>query len=132
MPVLDTVVLFATADSNDKHHERGKKHLGLIDEPQVYLAAFALFEFDITLKSRGVTFEQRMEKHASLLRDFPALNQKVTKFSPSTFYLASRLEEETDLEYFDAGIAAEALQLDGSVVSTDRAFDKVEGLTRTW
>lgn len=132
MPVLDTVVLFATADSNDKHHERAKKHLQLIGEPEVYLGAFALFEFDITLKSRGLTFEQRMEKYALLLRDHPPLDQKVTRLSPSTFYLASRLEEETELEYFDAGIAAEALQLDGSVVSTDKAFDKVEGLTRTW
>ncbi len=132
MPVLDTVVLFATADSNDKHHERAKRHLQLIGEPEVYLGAFALLEFDITLKSRGFTFEQRMEKYASLLRDYPPLDRKVAKFSPSTFYLVSRLEEETALEYFDAGIAAEALQLDGAVVSTDRAFDKVEGLTRTW
>ena len=31
-----------------------------------------------------------------------------------------------------AAIAAEALQLDGSVISTDKAFDKVEGLMRTW
>ena len=62
----------------------------------------------------------------------PLWTEKSAKLSPSTFYLASRLEEETELEYFDAGIAAEALQLDGSVVSTDRAFDKVEGLTRTW
>jgi len=132
LPVLDTVVLFAAADSRDKHHERAKKHLQLIGEPRVYLGAFALFEFDITLKSRGLTFEQRMEKYALLLRDHPTLDRKVTKLSPSTFYLVSRLEEETELEYFDAGIAAEALQLDGSVVSTDRAFDKVEGLTRTW
>ena len=132
MPVLDTVVLFATADSNDKHHERAKKHLQLVGEQEVYLGAFALFEFDITLKSRGFTFEERMEKYALLLRDYPLIDRKVAKLSPSTFYMTSRLEEETDLEYFDAGIAAEALQLDGSVVSTDRAFDKVKGLTRTW
>ncbi len=132
MPVLDTVVLFACADSNDKHHQRAKKHLQLIGDPEVYLGAFALFEFDITLKSRGFTFEQRMEKYVLLLRDHPPLDRKVAKLSPSTFYLAARLEEETELEYFDASIAAEALQLDGTVVSTDRAFDKVEGLTRTW
>jgi predicted nucleic acid-binding protein len=132
LPVLDTVVLFATGDSNDKHHERAKRHLQLIGETEVYLGAFALFEFDITLKSRGFTFEQRMEEYALLLRDHPPLDRKVAKLSPSTFYLAARLEEETDLEYFDAGIAAEALQLDGTVVSTDRAFDKVEGLSRTW
>ena len=132
MPVLDTVVLFASADSKDKHYERAKRHLQRIVEPEVYLGAFALFEFDITLKSRGFTFEERMEKYALLLRDHPPLEGKVTKLSPSTFYLTSRLEKETELEYFDAGIAAEALQLDGSVVSTDRAFEKVEGLTITW
>jgi len=132
LPVLDTVVLFATADSKDRHHQRAKRHLQLIGEPQVYLGAFALFEFDITLKSRGFTFEQRMEKYASLLRDYSPLDRKVARLSPSIFYLVSRLEEEADLEYFDAGIAAEALQLDGLVVSTDRAFDKVEGLIRTW
>ena len=93
------------------------------------MGAFSLFKFDITLKSRGFTFEQGMDEY--VLRDYPLLNRKVAKFSPSTFYLVPRLEEETGLEYFDAGIAAEALQLDGSVVSTDRAFDKVEGLTRT-
>lgn len=132
MPVLDTVVLFATADSNDKHHERAKTHLRRVGEPEVYLSALALFEFDITLKSRGFTFEQRMEEYALLLRDYPNLDRKVTTLSPSTFYLTSRLEEETNLEYFDAGIAAEALQLDASVISTDRAFNRVEGLTRTW
>jgi predicted nucleic acid-binding protein len=132
LPVLDTVVLFAAADSNDRHHERAKRHLQRIDQPGVYLGAFPLYEFDITLKSRGFTFERRMEEYALLLRDHPFLEQKIARLSPSTYYLASRLEEETGLEYFDAGIAAEALQLDGLVVSTDRAFDKVQGLRRTW
>lgn len=132
MPVLDTVVLFGAADSNDKHHERAKRHLQCIFEPDVYLGNFALLEFDVTLKSRGFSFEERMEKHASLLRDYPDLDYKVARLSPATIYLTSRLEGEVELEYFDAGIAAEALQLDGTVVSTDRAFDRVEGLKRLW
>jgi len=125
-------VLFAAADLKDKHHELATKHLREIEDPQIYLGAFALFEFDITLKSRGFTFGQRLEIHALLLRDYPPLDRKIARLSPSTFYLVSRLEDETNLEYFDAGIAAEAMQLDGLVVSTDRAFDKVEGLTRAW
>jgi hypothetical protein len=32
--------------------------------------------------------------------------------------LASRLEEAAELEYFDAGVAAETIQLDGKVIST--------------
>ena len=72
------------------------------------------------------------KKHASLLRDYPDLDDKVATLSPATLYLTSMLEVEVELEYFDAGIAAEALQLDGTVVSTDRAFDRVEGLKRLW
>ena len=132
MPVLDTVVLFGTADSNDEHHEYAKRHLRRVSEPEVYLGTFALMEFDIVMKSRGLTFEDRMEKHVSLLRDYPELDQKVASVTPATMYLASRLEGEAKLEYFDAGVAAEALQLDGVVISTDRAFDRVEGLNRLW
>ncbi|KPV65422.1 MAG: hypothetical protein AOA65_0163 [Candidatus Bathyarchaeota archaeon BA1] len=36
------------------------------------------------------------------------------------------------LDYFDAGVAAEALQLDGIVISTDEAFDKVSHIKRSW
>ena len=132
MPLLDTVVLFGTADSNDQYHERARRHLRRVSEPGVYLGTFALIEFDITMKSRGLTFRNRMEKHASLLRDYPELGHKVASLSPATMYLVSRLEEEANLEYFDAGIAAEALQLDGAVISTDRAFDRVAGLKRSW
>lgn len=92
MPVLDTVVLFGTADSNDEHHERAKRHLRRVSEPGVYLGTFALMEFDIVMKSRGLTFEDRMEKHASLLRDYAELDQKVASVTPATMYLASRLE----------------------------------------
>lgn len=132
MPILDTVVLFAAGDEGDRHHSRAKRHLESIGEADVYLGAFALLEFDITLKSRGFSFEERMERHALLLRDYPALDRKVSRLSSATLYLTSRLEAEVRLEYFDAGIAAEALQFDGVVVSTDRAFDQVEGLRKIW
>ncbi|MGD0688823.1 MAG: PIN domain-containing protein [Candidatus Bathyarchaeia archaeon] len=132
MPVLDTVVIFGAADSNDRHHDRAKRHLQRIANSEVYLGTFALLEFDIVMKSRGLSFQERMEKHVSLLRDYPELSEKMVGVSPATLYLASRLEGEAELEYFDAGVAAEALQLDGTVVSTDRAFDRVEGLKRIW
>ncbi len=114
------------------HHELAKRHLDRISDADVYLGAFALFEFDVVLKSRGFSFDERMERHALLLRDYPELELKIGKISPATLYLTSKLEAEVGLEYFDAAIAAEALQLDGEVVSTDKVFDRVEGLTKTW
>ena len=62
MPILDTVVLFGTADSRDGQHERAKRHLQRVSEVGTYLGTFALMEFDIVMKSRGLTVDDRMVK----------------------------------------------------------------------
>ncbi|MHB1907619.1 MAG: hypothetical protein ACYCQJ_01960 [Nitrososphaerales archaeon] len=54
------------------------------------------------------------------------------RVDPSTLYLSSEIESSQNMDYFDAAIAAESLQLDGLVVSTDRVFDNVPNLTRIW
>ena len=130
MPVLDTVVLFAASDEDSGLHNRALGYLEQLEEKNMFIACFALLEFDIVLKSRGFTFEERMERHALLLRDFPKVGEKVLSLNPSTLYLTAKLEKELGLEYFDAGVAAEALQHDGIVVSTDAMFDRVSALTR--
>lgn len=132
MPVLDTVVLFAAGDEDSNHHDRALGYLAQLREENTFIACFALLEFDIVLKSRGYTFEERMEIHALLLRDFPEAGEKVLSSNPSTLYLTAKLEKELGVEHFDAGVAAEALQHDGIVVSTDTIFDRVSGLTRVW
>ncbi len=132
MPVLDTVVLFGAADSKDPAHEKSVRYLARLVEPDYYLASLALVEFDIVMKSRGSSPRERMLRHALLARDYPASNTKVTPLSPTTLYLAAKLENEEAIDYFDAGVAAEAQALDGIIVSTDRVFDKIPGLRRIW
>jgi len=44
--------------------------------------------------------------------------------------LASDIEGKLGLDYFDSLVAAEALEHDGAVVSSDRKFDRVPGLKR--
>src|SRR6266487_3589356 len=41
-------------------------------------------------------------------------------------------EGEAGVDYFDAGVAAEARMYDGHVVSKDPIFDKLSGVTRVW
>lgn len=132
LPILDTVVLFAAADEKDPRHGKAKGYMRKLRGKEFYLASFALMEFDIVLKSRGVSSEERMEEHALLLKDFPELHEKVFPLNPSTLYLAAKLEGELGLDYFDAGVAAEALQHDGEVISTDKAFERVRHLKRRW
>ncbi len=130
MPVLDTVVLFAALSEADPRHERALYYMGKLGEEAYYISAMALVELDVVLKSRGFSHEQRMDIFALLAADYP--NARISPLSPTTFYLAAKIEREHGLDYFDACVAAEALSLDGIVVSTDHAFDKVAGLRRMW
>ena len=47
-----------------------------------------------------------------------------------TLALQSELEEKYGLSYFDSLIAASARTVDSLIVSDDKAFDRVPGLTR--
>jgi predicted nucleic acid-binding protein len=134
VPVLDTVVLFGAIDSEDERHETSVAHLKKLkwERDDYWLAGFALFEFDVVMKSRGFTFEQRMESHTLLIADFPEVATKTLANGPSVFRLAAELERDHGLDYFDAGVASESLQKSGVVISTDRIFDRIPNLSRIW
>lgn len=132
MPVLDTVVLFGAVDPKDQRHEKSRKYLASLNRTDFFLAGFAMVEFDIVMKSRGLSHTERMLRHALLAKDYPASTDKVRPVSPITLYLAAKIEGEEKIDYFDAGVAAEAKTLDGQIVSTDQVFDKLKGLRRIW
>lgn len=129
MPVLDTQVLFAAADDEDRFHEAARSCLEGLSS-RVVLGTFTLAEFDIVLKSSGYTSKERGDELLLLLKEFPFAASCVHHVSFSTFVLASDIEASLGLDYFDALIAAESIEHDGAVVSSDREFDKVPGLTR--
>ena len=126
------MVLFGAADPKDPAHGRSIAYLARLGEPGFYLAGFALIEFDIVMKSRGLTYRERMVRHALLARDYPLTKTRSKAVSPEILYLAARTEGEDRIDYFDAGVAAEAKVLDGHVVSTDRVFDRLHGVKRVW
>jgi predicted nucleic acid-binding protein len=126
------VVLFAVSDSEDKYHEVALGYFTKLSSSNFWVASFALLEFDIVLKSRGLTYDERMERYALLIKDFPAMTDKILGLHPEIFYLLSRIEKEQGLDYFDAGVAAESLENDGVVISSDREFDRVPNLKRLW
>ncbi len=126
------MVLFDALDPKDPYHRESLEHLRQLDRPEYFLAGFALFEYDIVLKSRGFTPSQRMEYYAVMLNDHPILSRKIRQLSPEVMYRAAELERETNIDYFDAGVAAEARMYDGRIISKDPIFDKLLGITRTW
>jgi len=129
MPILDTAVLFAAADRQDKFHASSRRHLeqGPLG---TMLGTFALVEFDLVLKSRGYSAEGRSELMTMLMTDFPMTSSAVHPISPSTLMVSARLEDKFKLDYFDALLAGEAMELDGAIISSDREFDAISGLRR--
>jgi len=132
MPVLDTIVLFGAMDPRDPSHSESVHYLRLLENPEYYLAGFAIMEYDIVLKSRGFSPRQRMTYHAVLSHDFPTLTTKTRRLSPEIMYMTAKLEQEGGVDYFDAGVGAEAKMYDGQIVSKDSIFDKMTGLKRIW
>ena len=132
MPVVDTLIIFGAADTEDKHHKLGLKYLERVNAGTYLLPSLALMEFDIFLKSKGFSFEERMEKHALLLSDFPNIEKKVVKLSPIVLYNLARIEDEYNLDYFDAGICAQALQIDGIVITPDKKISAVKEIKTQW
>ncbi len=129
MPILDTVVLFAAADPLDRFHKDGVRQLGRVGG-KLLVGTFALMEFDVVLKSRGLSAAERMKEMALLMKDYPGVASSVHPISPSTLYLAALDEQEFGLDYFDSLMAAEAAEHDGEMVSSDRGFDAVPNLKR--
>ena len=126
MPVIDTMVLFATADTHHKWHMKSKKALQLVnDDNNWWIPSFALMEFDLTLKSRNFTSEDRMEKYSLLMLDYPNLNMKVFTITPAILHETSRIEELYTLDYFDAGMVASSLNLDGQIATVDKQILRI-------
>ena len=132
MPVLDTIVLFGSMDPKDPLHKESLRYMRLLGQPEYYLAGFAILEYDIVLKSRGLSHRERMTYHAVMSQDYPILATKTRRLSPEIMYMTARLEQEAPMDYFDAGVAAEAKMHDGQVVSKDPIYDKLAGLKRIW
>jgi len=123
------VVIVAAADDRDRFHLASLNHLSQLSEEKL-LASAALLEFDLLLRGKGYSENLRSEQFKLLLASYPRAASSVHHVSPTTFVLASSLEEQYGLGYFDSLIAAEAIQHDGQIVSSDRELDRVPGLQR--
>ncbi len=122
-------MIFAAADKSDRYHSDGVKHLEELGK-RVILADSGLIEFDIVLKSRGFDGEERRQEWRRLVEEFPRAGTAIKPVGPTTLYIAAGLEAGYGLGYFDSLVAAEALEFDGEVVSSDRDFDRIPGLRR--
>ncbi len=120
MRLIDTVVLMAAINPNDKLHEVAREHLKrLSDAEDTYLPAPILIEFDLELKSHGFTEDER----AITFEDLTPVIPPERVFPQSVIAMASAAEfQRSGMSYFDSLISSMAKELEASVITTDRAI----------
>lgn len=132
MPVLDTDVLFALNPKDNKHGAA----LKLLSELQkrnkgILVADTTTFEFIAVLRS--------VNKKAPIIRAAILAIRKIIETVKGeevnticSDLLANQctIEERFGLTFFDSLIAASTLNLDGELVSDDKAFDRISGIRR--
>jgi len=127
LPVADTDLLFALSPRDPKH----RVVLQLVRKLDIVVPDVVVLEFALVLRNRGKSPQEIRAALQALHTIMERLHLPLLPtLSPSLLSLACELEQRYQLTFFDSLVAATALLHDNQVVSDDKAFDKVRGLTR--
>ncbi|MHA1713219.1 MAG: type II toxin-antitoxin system VapC family toxin [Candidatus Ranarchaeia archaeon] len=128
MPLLENDTIFAFLNEYDPHHVTAERIFQKLrdGELSVEISSISLIEMELIYRS-----EKRQEK---LLEDLAALaalpNVEYVSLSPDVAVASVYLRQTLQLTFFDSHYAATALQRDREIISFDKAYDRVPGLTR--
>ena len=123
MQLLDTIVLVGSMNTHSEYHSEASKHLNLVNEDaETFVPLTTLIEFDLVMKGRNYTFNQRKDAFDWLTNFVP--ETKIVPSSVGSLKIAAGLEE-TGMGYFDALISAIAIEKDAIVLTPDEEISKV-------
>lgn len=99
---------------------KATKHLAsLSKDPEVALPLSVIFEADLTLKARGYSHDERRQTWLELAPKLPA--QKIISQTAVSMAVSASLEKE-GMDYFDALVVAQALELQAVVITNDQSI----------
>ncbi len=125
MPIIETDMIFAFLNSNDRHHNVASKLFSQIKSGyKVGLPTSALIEMELIYKSNDR--EDDLANHVANLIAIP--NITPLALTPKTILLSIKLREEYNLSFFDSHHTAAALENDGKIISTDQQFKTISNL----
>jgi predicted nucleic acid-binding protein len=117
---LDTAVLVAALRTDDPRHHKATRYLeALREDATLAVPASTLLEFDLLAKARGYSEEERHTTWLELAPKIPG--ERVIPPTGPVFARAAELQRQ-GLTYFDALLAAQALESQSRVVTHDRAL----------
>ncbi len=129
MPLLENDVIFAYLNTRDKNHQAAEAIFNALNHGKLHLdiSSVTLIELELIYRSQGI--EEKLLNHLAALTALP--NIRYVPLTPDLVLASVYLRQTLDLTFFDSHYAATALKLDRQIISTDRAYDTVPGITRT-
>lgn len=129
MPLLENDLIFAYLNELDPHHQAAERIFTKLREGEIELDAssVSLVEMELIYKSEGK--EDLLLTHLAAIASLP--NVIYAPLNPDLVIASVYLRQTLDLTFFDSHYAATALKLDGQIISYDKVYDGVPGLTRT-
>ncbi len=141
MPIVETDLLYALLDDQDKHHQLAAKLFGKVRrleiKPAPQVSALSLVELEILLKSglvqvrgRAATDRDIVEYFKELCEGLKVYGMQISPVTCESVMLAASMRSKYNLSYYDSHYAAQARTLDQQIISTDRAYDRVPEIKR--
>ena len=128
MPLIENDVVFAYLNEYDSNHAIAERIFQKLEngEVNVEISSVSLIEMELIYRSEKM--EDKLLKDLAAMAALP--NVKYVVLTPDVAVASVYLRQTLNLTFFDSHYAATALNLDRKVISFDKAYDRIPGLTR--
>lgn len=128
MPLLENDVIFAYLNEYDSKHAIADGIFQKLRDGEfsVEISSVSLIEMELIYRSEKM--EDKLLRDLAAMAALPSVNY--VTLTPDMAVASVYLRQTLNLPFFDSHYAASALNLDRKVISFDKAYDRVPGLTR--
>ena len=128
MPLLENDVIFAYLNEYDHNHTTAERIFHKLQNGEITLEISSVSLIEMELIYRSEKMEDKLLKDLAAVAALP--NVKYIALTPDVAVASVYLRQTLNLTFFDSHYAATALNLDQKIISSDKAYDKIQGLTR--
>jgi len=128
MPLLENDVIFAYLNEDDANHETAERIFQKLGKGEIEIEISSVSLIEMELIYRAEKMEDRLLEDLAAIAALP--NVKYVALKPDVAVASVYLRQTLNLTFFDSHYAAASLNLDRKIISFDKTYDKVPGLTR--
>jgi len=128
MPLIETDTIYAFLNKNDIYHDYANIIFNMINNSElgVKISSVSLIELQLIYKSKEIEYDFELD-----LIDLQRINNIVwAPLDVSSTLTAIHLRRKYNLSFFDSLHVGIAINLDKQIISQDKGYDNIAGLTR--